>query len=125
MRVKRNAATVALLKGAMDRVSTPRKWCKGGNDKYDAKGRTIGHCANGATFAECNARVYKEGPVTQLKWWDARSNANDALNVVVRKGKKYHVSIIGFNDAPETKHADVMAVFRKAIKLVRPIKRKA
>lgn len=74
-------------------IDTPDKWCKG--RMYSRDGRM---CAFGALY--CGFRSRDEDYVDALMLLNAQSP----------KGR-----LSAFNDAPETTHADIMALFDRAI----------
>lgn len=79
--------TANALRAAKARIDTPGKWCKHQGD--NGNGRC---CAFGAAWSS--------------------SPALRALREALPEGNR---SIAGYNDAPTTTHADIMALFDRAI----------
>lgn len=101
-------SVLQILKDARKLIEKPEGWTKGTTAR-DFRGRAIGWdepeaCRFCATAAIAKARLSTRGP------FDA---ARDTLNTeAIIAG---HSGIVEFNDADATTHADVLALFDRAI----------
>lgn len=87
-------------------IDVPQKWVKGVD---------FGHgrlCAMGAVGRATNQ------PMGGFRWSDCENALIKALPSKTR-GHAGH-SVVVFNDAPKTTHADIMALFDAAIKAAEP-----
>ena len=100
------------LKAARALIADERNWIKGEYDR-EVEGRTC-YCADGALmFATDGVGVPLEGEGN----WFAYEGARRAL--AAHAPRTAH-GVINFNDAPDTTHADVLAMFDKAIEATAP-----
>lgn len=92
-------------------IDTPEKWGKGGrsfgNSYTAAPDGPL--CAMGA----CNVMAYQRGENSFDRVGAVYAELAEALNAAL-PGKRYS-AVADFNDAPATTHADVMALFDRAI----------
>lgn len=86
-------------------IATPEKWLKGMLDNNAGC-----YCAMGAV------RQIAVQPEHQRLW---RVSQTDEYKLLCRALPKPYFGIPGFNDARETTHADVLALFDRAIALSR------
>lgn len=91
-----------ILQKALD-ILTPETWCKG--TVLMRVGNTYKRCVMGAIFSV--DRKHHQRHVDK---------AQEILSKAVRQLHPYN-SVVGFNDASQTKFKDVQRVFKKAIKL--------
>lgn len=102
-----------LLLEAYDRIKDPERWNGTGNYQRGKR------CTVEALFDACVERsVHRD-----IKGTNARRAIQKAIRMTahVPKGcihRNGKIDIINWNDAPETTHDDVLAVFRRAIKSV-------
>lgn len=89
------------LRAAKALIDTPEKWCKG---SYHHDGMGDAHCIVGAVMV-----------VTP----EYSKRRNMALEAIGRQTPQFDDATSGFmpryNDAPTTTHADIMALFDRAI----------
>lgn len=94
------------LRAARELIDTPEKWCKG---KYgDAKSM----CALGA----CRAAFYgvpDHGQGRELRRGEYAADFNPLAEALYKANNRGGVDL--FNDDPDTTHADIMALFDRAI----------
>ena len=88
-------------------INTPDKWCKG-KFGMDDVGQSIDpmracrRCAIGAVTAACNGE----------RWSDGFRYAREYL---WKAKPRPELHLTGYNDLPSTTHADIMALFDRAI----------
>lgn len=107
------SAAADLLRRARERIATPERWTKGAFARDPADGYDRGDrgaldpdsclCANGSLFAA-------HGDVGPPPYGVSQTLTRAA------RGRGFE-TVSKFNDAPETTHADVMALFDDAIAL--------
>ena len=90
---------------ARERITDPRRWCQGalakdafGNRVSPVKHNAVRWCAAGACDATAGLM-------------NAQSNA--AVNALACE--LYDKSLVSYNDRPETTHADILALYDRAI----------
>ncbi len=88
-------------------IDTPEKWCKGGN-KYERGGVVISRCAIEAIGA-CTINDN-----------NAFTRARLALVTALPPGVDYDGMVSKFNDITATTHADILALFDRAINAAEP-----
>lgn len=112
---------IELLKSGRDRIADPKNWTKGYYAR-DAGGNPIGEdspeavcwCAAGA-LQSCLV-IIAAGNIRRN--YNIRNHALEFLHLSMPSDFDVNLfSIAGFNDAPETTHADVMAAYDRAIAL--------
>ena len=87
-------------------IDTPEKWRKG---DYGSLGNCM--CALGA----CRAAIYGTTEHLRGRYWRGDENGlAEALRAALPDPWSFS-GVSDFNDAPETTHADVMALFDRAI----------
>lgn len=99
---------VDLLEAVRDALGDPERWMKGGFfEKYAQTETATRCCVLGGLLVARNA-LGGEGLGAEL-----------ALEAVVRRHPCKGASVASFNDAPETTHADVLALLDEAIEEAR------
>lgn len=90
--------TVEILKAARAKIAKPENWCKGLAIKGNAR------CAMGALLAVCDSQNGR------MNSYESEIPLLLKRFVPVRYGQ-----VAAFNDAPETTHAKILALFDMAI----------
>ena len=93
-----------ILIAARAKIDTPQKWCKG-SEALNSEGEPVDTTDEGAV---CFCAFGAINAVTPRYLYN--SDAKNALRVAL--GRSF---ITDYNDRPETKHADIMALYDKAI----------
>lgn len=102
--------TSELLRAAKAKIEDPKRWTKG-DTALDSRGERVGArdataccwCSMGALSAAGAIVPTGDDPATCM------------LRRCIMPRKPYGASLVEFNDAPATTHADVMALFERAI----------
>ena len=100
--------TIDVLKATRALIDTPEKWTKGAYAR-DARGRVVGWLDPGASCFCVQGAFHKAlghlGDSSFEVWHERVSDAFPA----------HFNSVQEYNDHPDTTHADIMAVFDRAI----------
>ena len=100
----RSTPEIALLDKVRDLLATPDKWCKYALE-HDRR-----HCVYGAlNLAHHNVAMWTLGTNTK-----AYTNVERALARETGRNHDILLDIILFNNAPDTKHADILALIDRA-----------
>lgn len=111
MRGAVSAETAAILRRARERISDPARWCKGAFSSNAMGQRCVdgptasgarAWCASGSVLAEHADNVGGEMALT-------------ALRHQVRRSTGLRITIAAYNDDPSTTHADILALYDRAI----------
>ncbi len=96
------------LIAARAKIDAPEKWTKGAHAR-DSEGKVVDILSRNA------CRFCADGAFRSLgepwRWWIAREELVRATQLCPAE----ETEIIRFNDAPATTHADIMALFDRAI----------
>ena len=100
-----------VLKAARALIDTPEKWTKG-NYARDESGRPTPYESDGACqFCAVGAVKRAAMPADLSAAWRAEDLLSDTA------WGMYNMTIVSFNDRADTKHAQVLKVYDKAIKV--------
>ena len=97
-----------ILIAARAKIDTPQKWCKG-HEALNSKGENV------LSLCESAVRFCAIGAISAVTpRYLCSSEAKNALRVALRSS-----FISAYNDLPGTEHADIMALYDKAIEATR------
>lgn len=104
-----------LLREAKARIDTPDKWCKHAMFAVEADGNHR-RCAIGAMHSQIV--VVNTGLGWHVSTGTFSQEDHEAVVLLTRAVRfKKQGDVMQFNDAPDTTHADVMALYDRAIEL--------
>lgn len=101
----RSYESVEILKAAQELISIPERWTKGGSAR-DNLGRVV-YAASPAACCWCAFGAVSRMGCPELDWYLVAAAGLDPDAT----------GIAGFNDDPATTHADILALFDRAIEL--------